>query len=485
MKKYINIASVACLAVMSMATIGCSSDLDGANSAEVGNTGSKVVFQPSVGTRAASDGKTDWVKGNKIFVVIDGNATNACYFTYSEATGLADWTLSKFTKDVSGTKIDTAFAASGTFTAVYADSIVGVYDAGTKLDDVATYYDVLYGVDGTYTKTLTTHPNDENTHSNVIIMNVNMNKRPLAKIRVNGVPAGFARIKGLREYISCDMTKAEPTFKDAAAGNWGAATRNSEGNNNYTFYGTLSADSGVVSNGSTTISLISNDGKSVASRTYNKTVTPGEYVIMKGPKDSIEGGQWACSINSDTIVALVDTTFSMTAFTDFRSVAKYNEGASYSSDKTAPATVSAQGVVTTGSTDGSQTVKATANGADMKNNITLYVKYLEDVLADKAKWAHRYITSGDILFSLYNSTANCTTPIPVTLVKVKVKYPDGTFGPDFDINQTIEAGATYQGSYGNWESSHPISELSTSSLVFEVKARNGKTYTIESPSLFK
>ena len=218
------------------------------------------VDNSSAVTRAASD-KKDWSVGDKIFVSIDDNDNNLCSLEYK---GNGDWTVSKVNEQ---TSFDND---QGKLNAVHAD----------KLDwlgsQVTTSGDILYTKEGTYTK-----------HGNVVVINLNMSERPIARIAIVGMDRK-CWIDGLQEFTK---------LTSLSAMNWTTTTDASEKQYKETygdtcvFYGLLKGDG----KGNTIINLANSDGATYSRTFSNKQIIPGENIIIKGPESS-ESSLWTSHV---------------------------------------------------------------------------------------------------------------------------------------------------------------------------------------------
>ena len=128
-------------------------------------------------TRAASDNKQDWSKGDRIFAAIDGDKSNICVIEYDGE----DWAVNKLTNQVQ-------FANKGKLNAIFADKL-------SYLDNkITTFGDIVFTKDGEYTK-----------DGDIVYINLKLNTRPVSKIRINGIPEGFY-VEGMREFTDLNIS---------------------------------------------------------------------------------------------------------------------------------------------------------------------------------------------------------------------------------------------------------------------------------------
>lgn len=410
-------------------------------------------------SRAASDTMKTWVNGNVVYLMVDGKPTDVCKFTYKAANN--DWDFAKIGK------IDTAFAQTGTIKAVYAQSL-----SGTVLDSIVTRKDVLYGLNGTYTR-----------DGKFININVNLDQRPMAKIRLNGIPAEFNKIDQLRETSILNFEKMEwrdmnyaylANETDMKA--WTTAGFDQESETSYTFYGLLDSCS---TGGKTTIKLVSADKKSYFSRTFDQTLAPGDYAIINGPLTD-DASKWSADLNMDSISVLNDTVFSVQSVVNFRSLDTLNVGATFSGGTAGILDITSNGMVTTHS-KGVSSFVATAAKAPLKQNVKVKVVDVDEVLT--IAWGDRAYSARSFGYTFSNSTALTPTPVDIQLTAVQVVYADGTEGRKTNVSNdgspiTIKAGSAYRG----WLQIEDVAAIKGSKLRCYFTVR-GKEYVSEYDSM--
>lgn len=193
------------------------------------------------GTRAASN-KKEWSVGDKIFMSIDDNDNNLCSLEYK---GNGEWTVSKVNEQTSFTN------DQGKLNAVHADKLEW---SGSQ---VATSGDILYTKEGAYTK-----------HGNVVVINLNMSERPIARIAIVGMDR-TCWIDGLQEFTK---------LTSLSSMKWTTSTDAHEKQYKETygdtcvFYGLLKGDG----EGNIIINLANSDGATYSRTFSNKRISPGE-----------------------------------------------------------------------------------------------------------------------------------------------------------------------------------------------------------------
>ena len=306
------------------------------------------VNNTSAVTRAASD-KKDWSVGDKIFMSIDDNDNNLCSLEYK---GNGEWTVSKVNEQ-------TSFANDqGKLNAVHADKLEW---SGSQ---VSTSGDILYTKEGTYTK-----------QGNVVVINLNMSERPIARIAIVGMDR-TCWIDELQEFTK---------LTSLSAMNWTTTTDAYEKQYKETygdtcvFYGNLTTNE----KGETDVSISNNEGISYH-RTYSKSLNAGDYIIIQGPL-SKESASWSKNILVHSIM-LDKTELNLTAG-DKVSIKPHlyhddadNKALTWSSSNNYIATVDQEGNITALSNGDAQiVVKADDGSAEASCNI--HVRDLEDFIS--------------------------------------------------------------------------------------------------------
>lgn len=195
--------------------------------------------------------KTEWAVGDIINLYIDGKSDSKCTISY-KGNGIweVDSNLSSFLFSNN----------SGNITAIYNEK----EDTGNN----TTSGDILYTEEGVYEK-----------KGNVICISINMNKRPLSRIIIEGISSNkdyiedFIWFKSIYSIKPMEWTKVEG---NAFPCEYDAST------NTAVFYGLL-----VSNQGTTTITLRNEKGY-IYKRTYDKVCSPGESIHIEGPLKSPE-----------------------------------------------------------------------------------------------------------------------------------------------------------------------------------------------------
>lgn len=249
MKRIYNICIIALAAILTQFLLSCSTDYEtDQKTMDFKDLKFIINVDDMSTTRAASDGKTGWTENDEIILAVDGKNDNLCMIKYDGKT----WGLTSLSNSVN-------FKDSGRLNAVFADKIT--YSSGS----ITTFGDILYTQNGTYTKS-----------GDVIVITLSMNQRPLAKIKVNGLPEGFW-IDGLLEFTSLNISDITWT----ATSSKGKNCSEKEDENKYTFYGLLDANGG-----NTTIKFINEKGAYYKKTFVGKTIKAGDYINISGPKAS-------------------------------------------------------------------------------------------------------------------------------------------------------------------------------------------------------
>lgn len=228
----------------------------------------KFIVNVSKGTTytRSATGKNDWAVGDTIVVAIDDNDANLCNLEYQ---GDGNWNVTKLS--------NTNFSnLNGKLAAVHADKI--------KIDSngITTEGDILYTKDGTYEK-----------HDNVVVINLQMNQRPVSRIAVVGA-GNSCWIDGLQTYDKLESITNMSWNNQHYADN--QSYKEIYGDT-CVFYGKLSE-----TNGNTVITLNIDDSTSYQ-RTYTgKSVAAGDYIIIHGPLTN-EKDLWSTNVSVTGILA--------------------------------------------------------------------------------------------------------------------------------------------------------------------------------------
>ena len=246
MKRLYNYLIIVVALILVQGFLSCSTDdLIQQNVKDINDLKFEINVNSPSSTRTASDGKTVWTSGDKIIIAVDGNKDYLCMIEYDGTS----WQLNKLSNSV-------VFKEAGQLNAVFADSIS--YNDGS----ITTVGDILYTKSGIYSKT-----------GDVVIITLNMNQRPVAKIKVNGLPDGFW-IDQLNEYTSLNIS--DVTWNNTNSK--GLLCSEKEEPGNYTFFGTLQDN-----NGSTTFRFINSKGASYTKTFVGKKMVSGDFISISGP----------------------------------------------------------------------------------------------------------------------------------------------------------------------------------------------------------
>lgn len=281
MKKSLFIISVAMI-LLAVFLNSCSSELNGDNMQDTSlysgleglNFKINVSSYQMSDTRAQphkSDTMKTWRNNDNIYMIIDGDKNNLAKLTYSETT--KSWSISNIKQGIL-----TSFGQSGKITAVYADTLNFV-----SVDSIRTMRDILYTKEGVYSR-----------DGNSVLINLNMNVRPVTKLRIVGSDKNFVRIDGFKEFTTLNLETME----------WRNGKKN--GIENYwpyyakdtiAYFGIIEPDEG---GDKTTIKLLSENGLSYKTRTLEKVFQPNTWVDIEGPssKDASKKALWESKITS-------------------------------------------------------------------------------------------------------------------------------------------------------------------------------------------
>lgn len=312
----------------------------------------KFVFKIStdelnLSTRSFSN-KSDWEINDIIYIYIEGNKNEVCKITY---LGDGQWSLDDI-------KTSTPFASKqGKLTAIYATNIDYVFDEFDYLfpdDELFVQGDILFTEDGTYEK-----------KGEVICITLNMNKRPLNRIIIEGVDNGTT-IESLTSPYK--LKSSNPIIWD---------TNKSVGCFSYYNDSKTAVYFGVLDsyNDATKIRLRDNNGY-IYERTYNHTPVLGESIIIYGPLSS-QSDQWEKKVFVDGIT--LDKTALKLSIGDYYSLQANlkhpnatNPNLIWSSSNPAVATVNDRGYITAIQTGNAViTVTAEDGSAEASCNVTV------------------------------------------------------------------------------------------------------------------
>ena len=359
-----------------------------------------VTNSSATSTRAASDGKTTWTKGDQIYTAIDGSENNLCLLEYDGE----DWKVTKLSDQAT-------FNDSGKLNAVFADKLS--YKDGI----ITTFGDILYTKDGTYEK-----------DGNVVYIKLNMSQRPVAKIKINGVPKGFW-ISDIHEFTKLNI--ANMTWEDTNSN--GKLNCEPEDNDNYTYYGIIDE-----ANNKTTVKLINGKGAYYQQTFDNKTIKAGDFITINGP---LLSDKWDSLIPleglSSTKVASIPLgdKISATNFFNYIPNDATNKKVTYQSTNEDIATVDADGTIT-GNALGTTSIKVIAEDGNQTCDIQVQVIDIASCVNITLTGTSTSITSSGFYFGrTYTIKNNSDFDIYINSI--------GTTNFK-DINQELKAGASLE-----------------------------------------
>lgn len=284
MKKYIY-GLFLVLAICCMSSCGDSSEITSTNTEH--ETNYRFVVNVTKGNEdgTRTTDKTSWVKGDVIYVITD----EKCDFTltyqgedYWQVDGRS-WTFSE-----------------------HGGKLHAYYGLGKRSPYWIVYPEqFLYTDEGTYTKEQGTYI----VSDDIIYINLDMNKRPYARLTVKGIDKGYAIANMETQQTLTDLW--DMTFKDTLTS--AAATDYDEQTQTATYYGIVSP-----TDNKTHILLYNADGVGY-SRTYDKVMTGGETIVLNGPNSS-ESSSWtkhtlvkSITLNKNSIYTYVDESHDLVA----------------------------------------------------------------------------------------------------------------------------------------------------------------------------
>lgn len=335
-------------------------------------------------TRGAS-GKKYWSIGDKIILAIDNDDNNRCVLEY---VGNENWQVSKVDEQTN------FFKEQGKLCAIHAD----VLDIDG--DSITTKGDVVYTQNGSYIK-----------HENVVVINLDMNQRPVARIAIVGMNSNF-NLKGLEEYnqlqslSSMNWTLVDEPEKKHYREVYGDTC---------VYYGLLKSDK----NGETKIHIADNDGVSYE-RTYHKQLKAGDNIVILGPFTN-EASLWSKHILVHSIY-LEQTELNLTVGDNFIIDASiYNNNADnkkliWESSDDNIVTVNDNGLVMAHTNGDAKIIVKSADGSAMAT-CNVHVKDIEDFIL--VKRGNSFGTGGDESFvrNDFNIQITNTYTKPIELIK--------------------------------------------------------------------
>lgn len=359
-----------------------------------------VTNSSATSTRAASDGKTNWTKGDQIYTAIDGSEKNLCLLEFDGE----DWNVTKLSDQAT-------FNDSGKLNAVFADKLS--YKDGT----ITTFGDILYTKDGTYKK-----------DGNVVYINLNMSQRPVAKIKINGVPKGFW-ISDIHEFTNLNIT--DMTWDNTNSN--GKLNCESEDNDNYTYYGIIDN-----TNDKTIIKLINGKGAYYQQTFDNKTIKPGDFITINGPllSDNWESLIPLEGLNPTKVASIpLGDKISATNFFNYVPNDATNKKVTYQSADENIATVDADGKIT-GNALGTTSIKVIAEDGNQTCDIKVQVIDIASCVNIALTGTSISMTNMGIYYGkTYTITNNSDFDIYINKI--------GTTNFK-DVNQDLKAGASLE-----------------------------------------
>ena len=280
MKKYIYGLFVV-LAMCCMSSCGSDSEIVSASTEHKTDYRFVVNITKKNGDGTRATDKTSWVKGDVVYSVVDNYASLT--MTYQ---GDDYWQVKRPSWAFKGTN--------------------GKVHAYYGLEDRSPYWTVypeqfLYTDEGTYTKS-----------DDIIYINLDMNKRPYARLTVKGIDKDYAiaNMKTQQTLTNLwDVTFAD-TLKNTVATNYDEQTQTA------TYYGIVSP-----TDNKTHILLYNADGIGY-SRIYDKVMTGGEAIVLNGPNSS-ESSSWTkhtlvknITLDRASIRAFIDGSYDLVATID-------------------------------------------------------------------------------------------------------------------------------------------------------------------------
>ena len=323
----------------------------------------KYVFQitsaeSNMTTRAFSN-KSDWQINDEIYFFIEGDKNEVCRITYK---GEGEWILNEI-------KTMAPFAnKQGKLVAVYSPNIV--YTDVLVKDDVLftedgtllVEGDVLFTEDGTYKK-----------EDDVICITLNMNKRPLNRIIIEGVDDGTSIESFTTPYA---LTSLNPIIWSTMIN--GVPYEYDNSSRTAVYYGMIDS----YDDATTIIRLRDKDG-CIYERTYNKTPILGESIIINGPL-SFQSDLWEkkvlvddITLNANTLNLSIGDTYSLQA--SLKNPNATNTNLIWSSSNPNVATVNENGVITA-IQRGNATIIVGAEDGSVEVSCNVIVANVEDFI---------------------------------------------------------------------------------------------------------
>lgn len=352
-------------------------------------------------TRAQSDSKTGWVKGDEIIAAIDKDKNNLLVLTYNGE----EWNAVGYGKDISIT------SKSGSVNAIYADEIEVRND-----NKIAVSGDILTTSEGQY----------KFISEDVVYINLNMNVRPIAKIRISGIPEGFwlDNIIQMKELNISDMTW-DPTSSNSIAG------CEIEKDGSFTYYGMLDSE-----NGNTTVVLKNDKGYYYKKTFLNKRVSAGDFILIDGP---LTGNDWNYLIPLEKIhvkseINIIHGEESNLSIYDYIEIVPENasyDGLEFSSSDDNVATIDSDGKIV-GHNKGRATISVKAKNTNIVSYIPVNVNEISSFISLSLSGTSISITNGSIYYGrIYRFSNNSNADVYVKTLSTS---------NSIDVNRTVKGG---------------------------------------------
>lgn len=344
-----------------------------------------LVFQVNVdctdNTRAQSDGKTGWTEGDKIIFSIDGSRSNLCYMTFDGE----DWCVEQIENTAIFNK------NTGVLHAIFADNID--YSSG----EITTQGDILYTKNGSYSK-----------DGKIVFINLKMNKRPIAKIKLQGVPEGYW-IEDLKMFSKVDI--AEMTWEDALSNS--SSYREDEGDNTYTYYGLISPEEK-----GTTIKLTNTKGQYYI-KTFESIISAGDYINISGP---LAVNDWQSIIpiqglsSSGSATLLINGTGSIYDYFSFNPNNTTQISVTFTSSNDKIVTIDESGTMTAKS-NGTAKITIKSTEGDYSCDVSVTVANLQDLVSISLYGTGITFLGGSMFFFKEYKIVN-NSPVDIKLVSL-------------------------------------------------------------------
>lgn len=340
-------------------------------------------------TRAES-GKNYWNIGDRIIMAIDNDDNNRCILEYK---GNENWEVSKLDEQAN------FLNSQGSLCAIHADHLY------IREDHIISDGDIVYTQNGSYVK-----------KDNVVVINLDLNQRPVARIAITSIGSGYSSeyyLKGLQEYSYLTslssmnwMLKDEPeklhytdqVYRDTCV-----------------YYGLLKSNE----NGETKIQIADKKGI-MYERTYHKQLKAGDYVIIHGPL-SDEASLWSKHIFVHSISLMTNELNLIKGDSYVIDASIYNSNADnpkliWESSNNNVATVSDNGVVTAHANGDAEIIVKSADGS-AEATCNVHVKNIEDFILVKIGENNYLSMGGNYVSQKFKISIKNSYSKPIELVK--------------------------------------------------------------------